>query len=119
MAGNCHKEQTCAKDDLRSRYRSRRDASHQQLYITQGGRPTGNACLGQNNDSLVEYIGNHCQAGDTIATKHPAYFCDFDHAVAFNTFNSAMCIYTGKQARERVPAATSASVKDQNPKTGS
>ena len=47
-----------------------------------GVRPTGNACLGQNNDSLVEYIGNHCQAGDTIATKHPAYFCDFNHTVA-------------------------------------
>jgi len=83
-----------------------------------GVRPTGNACLGQNNDSLVEYIGNHCQAGDTIATKHPAYFCDFNHAVAFNTFNSAMCIYTGKQAGERVPAV-SASSKDQTPKTGS
>jgi hypothetical protein len=84
-----------------------------------GVRPTGNACLGQNNDSLVEYIGNHCQAGDTIATKHPAYFCDFNHTVAFNTFNSAMCIYTGKQAGERVPAATPASSIDQNPKTGS
>lgn len=78
-----------------------------------GVRPTGNAFLGQNNDSLVEYIGNHCQAGDTIATKHPAYFCDFNHAVAFNTFNSAMCIYPGKQAEERVSAATSASSKDQ------
>lgn len=63
---------------------------------SKGVRPTGNACLGQNNDSLVEYIGNHCQAGDAIATKHPAYFCDFDHAVAFNTFNSAMCIRAQK-----------------------
>jgi len=69
---------------------------------------TGNACLGQSNDSLVEFIGQHCKAGDTIATKHPAYFCDFNHAVAYNGYNSAVCIYTGKQAGERVPASDKA-----------
>lgn len=69
--------------------------------------PTGNACLGQNNDSLVEYIGGSCKAGDIIATKHPAYFCDFNHTVVFNSFNSAICVYTGKQAVERVQAEKS------------
>ncbi len=38
----------------------------------------------------------------------PAYFCDFNHAVAYNGYNSAVCIYTGKQAGERVPASDKA-----------
>ncbi|QCT95387.1 hypothetical protein FEV13_00080 (plasmid) [Stutzerimonas degradans] len=73
-------------------------------------KTTGYACLGPDNDSLVEGIREHCKAGDAIATKHPSYFCDFNYAVTFNNFNSALCIYTGQQATERVqadkPAAT-------------
>jgi len=71
----------------------------------QGTKPTGTACLGQSNDSLVEHMADQCQAGDAVATKFPAYFCDFTHAVAYNGFNSALCIYTGKQAEERIKAA--------------
>lgn len=67
-------------------------------------KTTGYACLGADNDSLVENIQEHCKAGDAIATKHPAYFCDFNYAVTYNGFNSALCIYTGQQATERVQA---------------
>ena len=67
-------------------------------------KTTGYACLGADNDSLVETIEEHCKAGDAIATKHPAYFCDFNYAVTYNGFNSALCIYTGQQATERVQA---------------
>ncbi|MEF1339270.1 hypothetical protein REH81_21265 [Vibrio rotiferianus] len=67
----------------------------------QGGKATGVACMGSDNDSLVERLDNQCKAGDSIATKHPAYFCDFDYAVAYNDYNTAFCIYTGKQAEER------------------
>ena len=67
-------------------------------------KATGYACLGADNDSLVETIEEHCKAGDAIATKHPAYFCDFNYAVTYNGFNSALCIYTGQQATERVQA---------------
>jgi hypothetical protein len=42
-----------------------------------------------------------CKAGDIIGTKNPAYFCDFSHAVAFNSYNSAFCVYSGRQAEER------------------
>lgn len=67
-------------------------------------KQTGQACLGANNDSLVESLGGQCQAGDAIATKHPAYFCDFNYAVAYNDYNSAFCIYSGAQKEERVKA---------------
>lgn len=63
---------------------------------------TGQACLGKNNDSLVENMQEACKAGDAVATKHPAYFCDFNYAVAYNDYNSAFCIYSGKQKPERV-----------------
>lgn len=63
---------------------------------------TGKACMGTNNDSLVEGLGSQCKAGDTIATKYPAYFCDFHYAVAYNDYNSAICIYRGKVAEERI-----------------
>lgn len=63
---------------------------------------TGKACMGTNNDTLVEGLGDQCKAGDTIATKHPAYFCDFHYAVAYNDFNSAICIYRGSIAEERI-----------------
>ncbi len=63
---------------------------------------TGNACLGSNNDTLVETLRDKCKAGDTVATKHPAYFCDFTYAVAYNDYNSAMCVYNGSQRTERI-----------------
>lgn len=59
------------------------------------------ACLGEDNDSLVESMQSECKAGDAVATKHPAYFCDFNYAVAYNDYNSAFCIYSGKQKPER------------------
>jgi hypothetical protein len=62
---------------------------------------TGQACLGEDNDSLVEGMQDKCKAGDAVATKHPAYFCDFNYAIAYNDYNSAMCIYSGKQRVER------------------
>ncbi len=65
---------------------------------------TGKACLGTNNDSLVENMADQCQSGDTVATKHPAYFCDFTYAVAYNDFNSAYCVYNGNQREERISA---------------
>lgn len=65
---------------------------------------TGQACLGVDHNTLVEELSNVCKAGDTIATKYPAYFCDFHYAVAFNTSNSAICIYRGDVAQERVKA---------------
>lgn len=67
----------------------------------EGITPTGKACLGSDNGSLVEGLGNICQKGDIVATKHPAYFCDFKSTIATNAYNSAMCIYVGKQAAER------------------
>lgn len=64
---------------------------------------TGKACLGNNNSTLIESLGsNQCSAGDTIATKNPAYFCDFSYAVTYNNYNSAICVYTGKMAPERL-----------------
>ncbi len=66
-----------------------------------GEQATGKACLGENNDSLVESMQSECKAGDAVATKHPAYFCDFNYAVAYNDYNSAFCIYSGKQKPER------------------
>ena len=65
-------------------------------------KPTGKACLGKSNDSLVEGMQEQCKAGDAIATKHPAYFCDFNYAIAYNDYNSAYCIYVGSQKEERV-----------------
>lgn len=62
---------------------------------------SGKACLGSNGDTLVESMPGQCQAGDIIGTKNPAYFCDFSHAVAFNGYNSAFCVYSGRQAEER------------------
>ncbi|WP_086980948.1 hypothetical protein [Vibrio aphrogenes] len=66
---------------------------------------TGVACMGPDNDSLVEGLGKQCKAGDSIATKHPAHFCDFDFAIAYNDYNTAFCIYSGKQAEERTVLA--------------
>ncbi len=63
---------------------------------------TGMACLGSDSDSLVEGMQDSCKAGDTVATKHPAYFCDFNYAVTYNSYNSAICIYIGKQRKERL-----------------
>lgn len=62
---------------------------------------TGQACLGEDNDSIVEGMQDKCKAGDAIATKNPAYYCDFNYAIAYNDYNSAMCIYSGKQKIER------------------
>ena len=66
-----------------------------------GDKTTGQACLGSDSDSLVEGMQSECKAGDAIATKYPAYFCDFNYAVAYNDYNSAFCIYSGKQKPER------------------
>ncbi|MNR08214.1 hypothetical protein D3C85_1243600 [compost metagenome] len=66
-----------------------------------GDKTTGKACLGADNDSLVESMQEQCKAGDTVATKHPAYFCDFNYAVAYNGYNSAICVYSGAQKPER------------------
>lgn len=63
---------------------------------------TGKACLGKNQDTLVESLGTQCQKGDTIGTKNPALFCDFRYAVAFNGFDSAICVYSGRSAEDRV-----------------
>jgi len=65
------------------------------------GTTTGYACLGADNHSLVEGMQETCKKGDAIATKYPAYFCDFNYAIAYNAYNSAMCIYSGKQKPER------------------
>ncbi len=61
--------------------------------------------MGPNYTALVEGMQDKCKAGDAIATKHPAYFCDFNYAVVYNDFNSAMCIYSGGQKVERVTGA--------------
>ena len=63
---------------------------------------TGKACMGTNNDTLIEGLGDQCKAGDTIGTKNAGYFCDFHYAVAFNDHNSAICIYRGSIAEERI-----------------
>lgn len=63
---------------------------------------TGKACFGKNNSSLIESLDNQCSEGDIIGTKHPAYFCDFSYSIAYNQFNSAVCVYTGKMASERL-----------------
>lgn len=62
---------------------------------------TGKACMGANNDSLVENMQQECKAGDAVATKFPAYFCDFNYSITYNSYNSAICIYTGKLKEER------------------
>jgi len=73
------------------------------LFLTgcNADKTTGKACLGANNDSLIEGMQEQCKAGDAIATKNPAYFCDFNYTVAYNDYNSAFCIYYGKQKTER------------------
>ena len=63
--------------------------------------PTGKACLGDDADSLVEGLGDRCKAGDTIATKNPAYFCNFNYSVAYNDYNSAFCVYNGAKRDTR------------------
>ncbi len=63
---------------------------------------TGKACMGVNNDSLVEGLQDICKKGDAVGTKHPGYFCDFSFSIAYNDYNTAMCIYSGKQKEERV-----------------
>lgn len=63
--------------------------------------PTGKACLGANNQSLVEGLGDMCKKGDIIATKNPAHFCDFNYSVTFNDYNSAFCVYVGKLRESR------------------
>ena len=62
---------------------------------------TGKACLGANNDTLVEAQRDKCAAGDVVGTKHPAYFCDFTYAVTYNTVNTAICVYRGER-EERI-----------------
>ena len=52
----------------------------------EGITPTGKACMGTDNDSLIEGLKGKCQKGDTIATKNPAYFCDFKSQIAFNNY---------------------------------
>lgn len=63
--------------------------------------PTGQACLGPDNHSLVEGLGGRCEKGDIVATKSPAHFCDFNYSVAFNDYNSAFCVYVGEQRSSR------------------
>lgn len=58
--------------------------------------------MGINNDTLVEALGDQCKKGDIIGTKNPAYFCDFNHTVVFNNNNSAICVYRGSVAEERI-----------------
>lgn len=70
----------------------------------EGITPTGKACLGTDHDSIVETLNGQCEKGDIIATKNPGYFCDFKSTVVMNSFNSAVCIYTGKIADERIEA---------------
>lgn len=67
-----------------------------------GDKTTGQACLGANNDTLVENMDGQCKAGDAVGTKHPAYFCDFNYSIAYNDYNTAMCIYSGSQKPERL-----------------
>ncbi|MFG0833218.1 hypothetical protein ACF8OI_06660 [Aeromonas bivalvium] len=64
-----------------------------------GDKITGQACLGANHDTLVEGLQDQCKAGDAIATKHPAYFCDVNDAI---DYHSAFCIYAGALKAERV-----------------
>jgi hypothetical protein len=70
--------------------------------------------MGTDNDSLIEGLKGKCQKGDTIATKNPAYFCDFKSQIAFNNYNSAICIYTGMQAEERIKEADISQEKTAN-----
>lgn len=63
--------------------------------------PTGKACLGDHAQSLVEVLGDRCKAGDIIATKNPAYFCNFNYSVAYNDYNSAFCVYIGTKRETR------------------
>ncbi|MFM4941639.1 hypothetical protein ACEUC3_00105 [Aeromonas bivalvium] len=70
--------------------------------LSGGDKTTGQACLGANNDTLVEDLQDQCKAGDAIATKHPAYFCDVNDAIADNDYHSAFCIYAGPLKAERV-----------------
>lgn len=63
---------------------------------------SGYACLGENNDTLVESFQDQCKKGDTVVTKHPAYFCDFNYSVAYNDYNSAYCIFNGELRPERL-----------------
>ncbi|HIE9169699.1 TPA: hypothetical protein ACXP62_005473 [Klebsiella variicola subsp. variicola] len=83
----------------------------------EGITPTGKACMGTDNDSLIEGLNGKCQKGDTIATKNPAYFCDFKSQIAFNNYNSAICIYTGMQAEERIKEADISPRKDSKPQS--
>lgn len=69
-------------------------------------KQTGEACLGLNNDTLVESIQNECKKGDSVATKNPAYFCDFNYSVAYNDYNTAFCIYSGRIKKERMSSVT-------------
>ncbi|BDO05800.1 hypothetical protein [Klebsiella quasipneumoniae] len=83
----------------------------------EGITPTGKACMGTDNDSLIEGLKGKCQKGqkgDTIATKNPAYFCDFKSQIAFN---SAISIYTGMQAEERIKEADISPRKDSKPQS--
>ena len=68
----------------------------------QGVSPTGKACMGSNNDSLVEGMAGSCKKGDTVATKHPAYVCDFKSTIVANSYNSFFCIYNGRIIEERL-----------------
>lgn len=66
-------------------------------------RTTGKVCMGEDNLTLVESMGNTCAAGDAIATRFPAHYCDFNYAVTHDIYNSAFCIYSGKRKESRMP----------------
>ncbi|MFM4823931.1 hypothetical protein ACEUDJ_03435 [Aeromonas bivalvium] len=70
--------------------------------LSGGDKTTGQACLGANHDTLEEGLQGQYKAGDAIATKHPAYFCDVNDAIADNDYHSAFCIYAGTLKTERV-----------------
>ena len=59
--------------------------------------------MGEDNVSLVEALQDTCAAGDAIATKSPAHFCDFNYSVTHDSYNSAFCIYSGKRKESRMP----------------
>jgi hypothetical protein len=46
--------------------------------------------------------------------KNPAYFCDFKSEIAFNNYNSAICIYTGSKLMNGLKKPTAAQEKTAN-----
>lgn len=68
------------------------------------GSVSGKTCLGQNGETLIERMAEaeQCQRGDTIMSKVPASFCNYNYDVSFNNYGVASCIYSGKLKDERV-----------------